>query len=94
MNDTDEVIPSEGERCVYLVRSATHPTRRYRVDLLAFNAATGCSCPDWGIRRLPAIQAGQPIGTRRTLCRHGILARRHFLNALLQSLAKTEEARQ
>lgn len=86
-----EVIESEGERMVFLVRSATDPTKQYRVDLLAFGGAGQCHCADWGTRRWPAIRDGKPHGTRATLCRHGILARRYFLNKLLADMAKIEE---
>ncbi len=85
-----ECIPSEGERMVYLVASATHPGRTYRVDLLAENGASRCACRDWDTRRGPAITRGEPHGTRATLCRHGIIARRHFLNALLADMARAE----
>ncbi len=86
-----ECIPSEGERMVYLVASATSPGKRYRVDLIANAGAGWCECKDFATRRGPAIDAGRPHGTRSTLCRHGIIARRHFLNALLADMARAEQ---
>lgn len=79
-----------GERMVYLVPSDTHPGQRYRFDLLANGGAGECACRDWRIRRWPAIKAGRPLGTRATLCRHGMKARRHFLNGLLAAMAESE----
>ena len=84
------VVASGTERMVYLVSSKSRPGSRYRVDLLANKGAGQCACRDWEIRRWPAIRDGKPMGTKETLCRHEILARRHFLNMLLQTLAKEE----
>lgn len=84
-------IIETGERMCYKLQSVTKPQKpAYRVDLIANGGASECSCKDWSTRRGPAIKAGEPIGTRRTLCKHGILARRHFLNALLKELSKQE----
>lgn len=90
MIELGEVRESEGERMVYIVRSASNPKRTYRVDLTAHRGAGECICIDWGTRRFPAIKAGEPIGTRRTMCKHVILARRYFLNKLLERLAEEE----
>lgn len=78
------------ERMVYEVLSESRPGRTYRVDLLANGGAGQCSCKDWATRRWPAIKAGKQAGTRATLCRHGIKARRYFLNGLLARMAKEE----
>lgn len=86
-------IPSPGEHMVYLVPSASNSTRTYRVDLIANGGAGECACKDWATRRGPAVKDGQPHGTRETLCKHLIAARRHFLNGLLASLAKQEEGK-
>jgi hypothetical protein len=83
-------LEETNERLCYLVRSASHPKIAYRVDLLASKGAGFCQCIDHSTRRQPAIDQGQPIGTRSTMCRHVILARRHFLNGLLERLAKEE----
>lgn len=86
-----EVSASEGERMVYLVPSRTNPKATpYRVDLLALGGYSQCHCVDWQTRRWPAIRDGAPAGTRATLCRHGVLARRHFLNQLLREMAAGE----
>lgn len=79
-----------GDRMCYEVPSDTRVGRSYRVDLLAHGGAGQCSCKDWNTRRWPAIRDGQMHGTRATLCRHGIKARRHFLNGLLSRMAKEE----
>jgi len=84
------VIASGTERMVYLVASKSRPGARHRVDLLANKGACECDCKSWACRNWPAIRDGKPAGTKETLCRHGILARRHFLNLLLQTLAKEE----
>lgn len=85
-------ITETGERMCYKLQSATNPKKpAYRVDLIANGGAGECSCKDWSTRRGPAIRAGEPVGTRRTLCKHAILARRHFLNGLLAELAKSEQ---
>lgn len=79
------------ERMVYSVWSDSNSKAPpYRVDLLANGGAGECSCKDWRTRRWSAIKAGFPHGTRATLCRHGIKARRHFLNALLKRMAQEE----
>lgn len=85
-----ECIPDPDERMVYHVLSSK-PPHRYRVDLLAEGGACRCSCVDWDTRRGPAIARGEPLGTRSTLCRHGIIARRYFLNGLLLQMAKDEQ---
>lgn len=87
-------ITEDGDRMVYKLQSFTKPLKpAYRVDLIANRGAGECSCKDWSTRRGPAIRAGEPIGTRRTLCKHAIMARRHFLNALLVELSKAEQPR-
>lgn len=85
-----QVTPSTGERLVFQVTSESNPRVRYRVDLIGAGGATECSCTDWGTRRWPNIKAGKPHGTRATLCKHGIAARREFLNDLLHKIAKDE----
>lgn len=79
------------ERMVYVVPSDTKQGREYRVDLLAHGGASECCCVDWAARRWPAIRDGKVHGTRLTMCRHVIKARRHFLNGLLTAMAKSEE---
>lgn len=88
--DLPEVIESPGERFVFLVRSSQPRRPRYRVDLTAENGFGRCACRDWETRRWPAVKAGKPMGTRSTLCRHLILARRYFLNELLSALSMVE----
>lgn len=90
MIELAEVTESPNERMVFLVRSATHPKQRYRVDLTAHNGYGECICVDWGTRRGPAIKKGEPIGTRATMCRHVIAARNYFLNGLLRAMAESE----
>ena len=85
-----EVIPSPHEYMTYLVRSSSNPGKRYRCDLVAENGYGWCECVDFGTRRWPNIKPGAPMGTRDVLCRHLILARDYFLNALLVELAKKE----
>ncbi len=85
-----EVTESPGERMCYRVQSTNPKKIPYRVDLTAHAGASECACKDWITRRWPAIKAGEPIGTRRTMCRHVILARRYFLNGLLQAMAEEE----
>lgn len=90
-DDFEGAHPKEtNERMVYEVPSDTRAGRTYRVDLLANGGAGQCSCKDWATRRWPAIKEGRTAGCRATLCRHGIKARRHFLNGLLARMA-TEE---
>ncbi len=84
------IIPSSGERMVWLVASERKPSVRYRVDLTANGGASQCSCTDWGTRRGPAIKAGAPHGTRETCCKHVAAVRRKFLNDLLADMAKSE----
>ncbi len=90
MSEDLTVIPSEGEYMVYSVLSS-NGKKRYRCDLLYGEGAGRCECVDWDTRRGPNIAAGEPLGTRRTLCRHLILARRFFLQGLLQRLAQQEQ---
>lgn len=78
------------ERMVFSVSSESRQGVEYRVDLLAEGGYSRCSCTDWNTRRWPNIKAGQPMGTRGTLCKHGILARRFFLNQLLRRMAQEE----
>lgn len=90
-------VRATDDRMVFEVMSETARRRGkvayYRVDLLAFDGAGQCHCKDWSTRRWPAIRDGKPHGTRATLCRHGILARRFFLNNLLTMMAKQEQQR-
>ncbi len=87
----DGAAPKETtERMVYCVPSYTKTGRSYRVDLTANGGYSQCECTDWSTRRWPAIKAGRPMGTRATLCCHGLKARRHFLNGLLVAMAQSE----
>src|SRR6185503_8890083 len=89
LNDASDVQET-GDRMVFAVRSRTQPTRFHRVDLLSHGGYAMCSCTDWSTRRGPAIKAGHPPGSRATMCHHVILARRHFLNGLLATMAQSE----
>ena len=89
-----EVIPSETERMVYSVSSRKTKGKRYRVDLLGMSGAGECACKDFQTRRGPAIRRGEPVGTRATLCFHVLVARRHFLNQLLATMAKNDDTPQ
>ncbi len=84
------VIPSHGEKMVYLVLSSKG-RKRYRVDLIAEGGFGRCECVDFGVRRWPNIKPGAEMGTRDVLCRHLIAARRYFLNGLLTTMAQQEE---
>jgi hypothetical protein len=88
----DGPAPREtAERFCYEVPSDRNPRVVYRVDLTAEGGYGRCSCTDWNTRRWPAIKEGKPMGTRETLCKHGMKARRHFLNKLLARLAQEEK---
>lgn len=87
--DQPAIAPT-GERMCYNVPSSSNPKRTYRVDLIAQGGFGECTCKDWATRRGPAIKAGEPPGTRATMCRHVILARRFFLNSLLAEMAAAE----
>jgi hypothetical protein len=91
---TDLQVFTTVERYVYEVRSERNPRVKYRVDIVAEGGATRCSCKDWNTRRWPNIKAGKPHGLRSTLCKHGIAARRVFLNEMLATLARIEEGQQ
>ena len=85
-----EATPIESERMCYRVRSRTNPARTYRVDLLACAGYGRCACADWETRRWVNIREGLPMGLRTTMCHHVIVARRHFLNGLLKTMAANE----
>lgn len=85
-----EVIPSDGERMIYEVRSDRNPKIKYRCDLTAEGGYGRCNCADFSIRRWLNIQEKRPMGTRDVLCKHLRRARDYFLNALLTELAKQE----
>lgn len=83
-------VQETGDRMVFHVRSARNPAKAYRVDLTANGGAGECSCPDWGIRRRPALRDGVEPWSPQATCRHVRLAGRHFLKGLLQAMAKSE----
>lgn len=78
---------------VFLVPSDTYKGKDYRVDLLSFGGAGMCQCVDWSTRRHGAFKDGAAKGTRATLCKHLKAARDHFLQTLLNDMAKTEEGK-
>lgn len=82
-------IPTN-ERYVYLVPSDRNPKVRYRVDLLANNGGGWCQCKDFATRRQPNIDAGLPILTRETQCKHTRKTLRYFVRHLMPALAKEE----
>jgi hypothetical protein len=84
-------VTNTGERMVYSVSSERIADKAYRVDLVAMGGASQCGCADWTMRRAAAIARGEPIGTRATMCKHVLHARRHFTNELLRRMAKESE---
>lgn len=82
-------IPTN-ERMVFDVPSDTRPDRKYRVDLLANEGAGRCSCTDFGTRRQPAIDAGEPSWTKRTSCKHTRRAAWYVIKKTLADLAHSE----
>lgn len=87
-----------GEFGIMLVESWTNPDQPHRVDLLAHGGHGSCSCTDWSTR-CRANQKASPgewvdYGTaknpdpKRTVCRHGTVARKYFLREVLMGLAK------
>lgn len=78
------------ERYVYSVQSESNAARWYRVDLTANFGGGQCSCTDWSTRRQPALNAGIPILTKATLCKHAKAAFWHFLREVMPKLAEEE----
>lgn len=79
------------ERYVYSVPSDRNPRVCYRVDLAANNGAGFCSCTDFGTRRQPAIDAGEPILTKATTCKHQRRALWQFLREVMPRLAAEDD---
>jgi hypothetical protein len=82
------------ERYVYAVPSERNPRVRYRVDLLANGGAGRCACSDFSCRRQPNIDAGLPMHTRETRCKHLAAVHAYFLKEILTELARIEEGKQ
>lgn len=78
-------VTETGDRCRYYVSSEAHPRNQYLVDLLDHEGVGCCSCRDWICRCWPIIKKGQ-----RAMCKHVKAARAHFLDHLLQTMAKAE----
>jgi hypothetical protein len=79
-------IPGEAMR--YFVESWGQPKYPHVVDL-AMNQGNGaCSCTDFTTRRQPAIDAGKPLFTRETQCKHLIVAHRHWHRTTLQIISE------
>ncbi len=79
------------ERYVYSVPSDRNPRVCYRVDLTANNGAGFCSCTDFATRRQPAIDAGEPILTNASTCKHLRRALWQFLREVMPRLADEEQ---
>lgn len=90
VDDGPDVLET-GERMVFQVRSDDKPGKRYRVDLLANAGAGHCACPDFGIRRQPAIDEGKPIWTKATSCKHTRRAAWHVIRTTFPAMAKEKE---
>lgn len=80
-----QVAAIPGERMCFFVHSEADPRRVYRVDLLANEGRSECSCKDWQTRRWPVIRDGG-----EATCKHGDEARRVFLRDLLRHMAAGE----
>lgn len=79
-----------GDYMCYQVPSSK-PGKSYRVDLIGPESHPGygqCQCTDWATRRWENIKSGHAMGTRSTMCKHVLFARRYFLNRLLVRMAK------
>ena len=81
------ITPRKGERFVYDVSGGR---RDYVVDLLGADGGTSCTCDDWGFRKAKALAAGEPKGSKATLCPHGEAVRIYFLQELINHLAEGE----
>ena len=81
------------DRMVFSVSSESKPNKLYRVDLTSMNGFSQCSCADWAMRRCANISRGFRRGSREASCKHIRAARDHFLNGLLEAMAKSEERR-
>lgn len=82
------------ERYVYSVPSERKPRMAYRVDLTSNGGAGFCSCVDFGTRRQPNIDAGQPMHTRDCTCKHLRAVHAYFLREILTELSRIEEGKQ
>lgn len=87
-------IYASTERYVYQVPSERNPRVRYRVDIVANGGAGRCSCTDFGCRRQPNIDAGVPMHTADTVCKHLRAVHRYFLREILTELARIEDGKQ
>jgi hypothetical protein len=86
-------VQETSERMVFLVASDTPGRLPYRVDLLANGGAGRCACTDFGTRRQPALDAGEPIWTKRTSCKHARKAAWHVIRTTLPAMAREQEGR-
>ena len=86
---TVRVHEIEGEAFCFTVESWTSPQRPHRVELLAHDGFSECSCTSWGTRKWPTIRDGlAPIrGTKLTECRHVEAARIYKWNKEMKRLA-------
>ena len=60
----------------------------YIVDLSENKGSGACSCADFIARRQPAIDAGEPLFTRKVSCKHTSAVRKHFLKTTLREMAR------
>lgn len=79
-------VDESGDRCRYRVHSELKPQNVYLVDLLAHDGRGECTCKDWQCRCWPAVKEGGKLS-----CKHLRAARTHFLERLLQTMARTED---
>ena len=79
------------ERYVYSVPSDRNPRICYRVDLTANKGAGFCSCTDFSTRRQPELDAGAPMLTKQTTCKHLRRALWQFLREVMPRLAAEED---
>jgi hypothetical protein len=84
-------VQETGERMVFLVRSDSNPLVQYRVDLLYNDGAGGCACRDFKTRRQPNLDAGEPIWTKRTSCKHSRRAAWHVIRQSFPEMAAQED---
>jgi hypothetical protein len=75
----------------FTVPSASKPSERHMVDLLALNGNGRCSCEDFTCRKGPLLASGFPMGDK-TRCKHIKSARDLFLDTVIRQLLKTHTA--
>lgn len=79
-----------GDRMVFLVPSDRNPRIKYRVDALGNNGRMWCQCPNFGIRKQPALDRGEPAFTEATLCKHCVKVIFYFVGDLFATMAASE----